>query len=139
MEYACTLFHERLTFQEMIYYGWRMFLGSGGFFRVALAINRKDVKPMSQQFRDFFIEYLKDVNENYAKAVELVQMDEDKLMEAMIEKAGLSSIDLLALDEDVQGQVSERYDLVQNPQTQFCTIKILSKILKRKLYFQSQT
>ncbi|CAB02774.1 Zinc finger protein sdc-3 [Caenorhabditis elegans] len=94
---------------EMIYYGWRMFLGSGGFFRVALAINRKDVKPMSQQFRDFFIEYLKDVNENYAKAVELVQMDEDKLMEAMIEKAGLSSIDLLALDEDVQGQVSESH------------------------------
>lgn len=64
---------------------------------------------MSQQFRDFFIEYLKDVNENYAKAVELVQMDEDKLMEAMIEKAGLSSIDLLALDEDVQGQVSESH------------------------------
>uniref|UniRef100_A0A1I7U886 CENP-C_C domain-containing protein n=1 Tax=Caenorhabditis tropicalis TaxID=1561998 RepID=A0A1I7U886_9PELO len=98
--------HRRL---EMIYHGWRMFLLNGGFFRVLLSLNRKDVKKMTEEFRGFCSEYLTDIEANYTKAKEIYSMSHEDVLKLMQEKSGVSDDVIAKLDEDVRTDYSSTH------------------------------
>ncbi|EGT40233.1 hypothetical protein CAEBREN_32375 [Caenorhabditis brenneri] len=99
-----THIHRRL---EMIYHGWKMFLFNGGFLRILLALDRPDVTPLSDSFRAYCTEYLEDIETNWKKAIEIVEMSDDAIMEHFQIEAELSKEEMKKINEDIQNETNE--------------------------------
>ncbi|UMM36887.1 hypothetical protein L5515_008850 [Caenorhabditis briggsae] len=94
---------------EMVMDGWTMFLRNGGFFRVLLALQRGDVKPIRDEFRTYCIEYLADIEKNYEIAKKFFAMNDEGAMEALREETKLTVEDIEALDTDICVESSESH------------------------------
>ncbi|PIC28542.1 hypothetical protein B9Z55_020416 [Caenorhabditis nigoni] len=94
---------------EMVMDGWTMFLRNGGFFRVLLALQREDVKPIRDEFRTYCIEYLADIEKNYEIAKKFFAMTEEDAMKALREETKLTVEDIEALDTDIRAESSESH------------------------------
>ncbi|CAI2354113.1 unnamed protein product [Caenorhabditis sp. 36 PRJEB53466] len=86
---------------ELIYHGWKMFLCNGGFIRVLLAFDRPDMKKISEKFRTYCTDYLKDIDANWAKTLEVYEMSNEQLEESILKSVGLTKKQVSILDADV--------------------------------------
>lgn len=92
---------------EMMQSGWNMFLRAGGFFRVLLALNRTDVQKMSEKFREYCVEYYKDIENNYRIVLDEYMKDDDEAFNEIMERGELTQEDIEMLDSDVQVKGSD--------------------------------
>ncbi|EFO92827.1 CRE-SDC-3 protein [Caenorhabditis remanei] len=92
---------------EMIYHGWKMFLCTGGFFRLLLAI--KMDKPISDVFRKYCQEYVEEIDILYARAIEIYKKTDEEVLKDMEETSGITAADIAKVDADIQVKKSETH------------------------------